>query len=256
VFTLIPYAYLGVAVLGIFTGSGFLICRYDPFVGFFRQGATLNMLLFGGGLLLLGVFVGRPYCRYLCPYGVLLRWTSTFSKWPATVTPAECTQCRLCETACPYSAIDLPVAPETAESRRKGVRRMIATLIAAPFLVAAMGAVGYLCHAPLARLNPTVQLAERIAAEEKGTFTERTIDSDAFRAGQNSPEELYATAHAIQVRFQYGAAALGVFLGLVICGRMLRLARAKENPDYVANRGACLSCARCFAYCPVETNNG
>ncbi|MFW6125228.1 MAG: 4Fe-4S binding protein, partial [Pirellulales bacterium] len=78
---LLAYVYLGLAVALAATGTGFVICRYDPFVGFFRLGATVNMLVFGGALLLVGVFVGRPYCRYLCPLGVLLRWSSSLSKW-------------------------------------------------------------------------------------------------------------------------------------------------------------------------------
>ena len=28
-----------------------------------------DMLIVGGAFLVLGMFVGRPYCRYLCPYG-------------------------------------------------------------------------------------------------------------------------------------------------------------------------------------------
>jgi len=50
----------------------FVICRFDPFVSFFRFTGTFSMLLFGGLLLTVGLFVGRPYCRYLCPYGALL----------------------------------------------------------------------------------------------------------------------------------------------------------------------------------------
>ena len=33
---LFPYIYLGLAVLFASTGAGFIICQYDPFVGFFR----------------------------------------------------------------------------------------------------------------------------------------------------------------------------------------------------------------------------
>ncbi len=37
---LFAYAYLGAAVLFAATGSAFIICRYDPFVGFFDWAAT------------------------------------------------------------------------------------------------------------------------------------------------------------------------------------------------------------------------
>jgi len=71
---IVPYLYLGLAVLFAATGAGFIICRYDPFIGFFRFGASFNMILFGASILLLGTVVARPYCRFLCPYGVLLGW--------------------------------------------------------------------------------------------------------------------------------------------------------------------------------------
>ena len=67
----IPFVYLGLAVLFAATESQFLICRYDPFVGIFRIDAPYTMVIFGGLLLVVGIFVNRPYCRYLCPYGVL-----------------------------------------------------------------------------------------------------------------------------------------------------------------------------------------
>ena len=51
---IIPYLYLGITVLAVATGSGYLICRYDPFVGFFRLGASFNMFVAGGILLLSG----------------------------------------------------------------------------------------------------------------------------------------------------------------------------------------------------------
>ena len=65
--SLVPYAYLGLTVLSVGTGAGYLICRFDPFVGMFRQGASFNMFLVGGIFLVAGVFIGRPYCRFLCP---------------------------------------------------------------------------------------------------------------------------------------------------------------------------------------------
>ena len=45
----------------------FVICRYDPFVSFFRFAGPLHMLLIGGALLVLGVFVGRLVLPVLVP---------------------------------------------------------------------------------------------------------------------------------------------------------------------------------------------
>jgi polyferredoxin len=110
------YVYLGLAVLFAATGSAFIIYQYDPFVIFFRRGGSLNMLILGVSFLLVGMFIGRPYCRYLCPYSVILGWMSKYSKWHLTITPDKCIQCRLCEDSCPFGAIRKPT--QETRSRR------------------------------------------------------------------------------------------------------------------------------------------
>ena len=249
---LIPYVYLGLTALSVTMGAGFLICRYDPFVGFFRLGASYNMFLVGGVFLVAGIFIGRPYCRFLCPYGVLLGWMSRFSKWHATITPGTCIQCRLCEEACPYNAIDPPTPAEVPVSRRQGARRLGTLLLAAPFIIALGAWAGMRAHEVLARLHPTVRLAERMTAEERGEYTDMTLESEAFRSGKKTLVQLYEEAGAVRERFRSGSAWLGAFLGVVVVAKLIGLSVVRHRVDYEANRSGCVSCARCFAYCPVE----
>lgn len=84
----------------------FIICRFDPFVGLFRFTGQAWLLLVGGLLLLAGIFVGRPYCRYLCPYGALLSLLSRCSWRSFSITPDRELDCGLCGDACPYGAIE------------------------------------------------------------------------------------------------------------------------------------------------------
>ena len=249
------YAYLGLTVVGIVTGTGFLICRYDPFVGFFRQGGSFNMLIAGGILLVIGLVIARPYCRFLCPYGILLRWASIFSRWHASITPADCIQCRLCESSCPYNAIVLPTPEEPPEPRRTGTRRLIMLLAAVPLVTLLSAGAGMAAHGYVARLHPTVWLAERVTAEARGEALEPSIESDVFHASMQPVNELYASAEDVRLRFRTACAGFGAFMGLAFCGRLIRLSVIRRTADYEADRGACLSCARCFAYCPVENND-
>ena len=106
---LLKYVYLGLAILfAVKPGLArdFLICRFDPFVGFFRRSGSPAMLMLGGGFLLAGMFIGRPYCRWLCPYGGLLTWCTRVARHGVTITPDKERDCGLCKDACPYGAIE------------------------------------------------------------------------------------------------------------------------------------------------------
>jgi ferredoxin len=255
VLSIIPYAYLGLTVLSLATGAGFLICRYDPFVGFFRLGASFNMFIVGGIFLLAGIFIGRPYCRFFCPYGVLLSWMSRFSKWHVTITPAECVQCRLCEDSCPYGAIKTPTPEHRPITRREGAKRVGILLLITPLIIAVGASTGAASHEVLARLHPTVQLAGRIAAEERGDYSDMTVASEAFRSSDKTIPELYQEARAAVEGFRRPSAWFGAFLGLVVAGKLIAITTVRRRTDYEADRGACVSCGRCFAYCPVEKEN-
>ena len=164
---LLAYVYLGAAVLFAATDTAFLICRYDPFVAMFRMSGELNMLILGGCFLALGVFVGRPYCRYLCPYGAVLGLASRVAKWHVQIPPEECIKCRLCEDSCPYNAIREPTVAQSEANRRGGRRRLALLLVLLPLLIAAGAALGTRLGVPLARLHPMVQLAAQLQTEQQ-----------------------------------------------------------------------------------------
>ena len=65
-------------------------------------------------------------------------------------------------------------------------------------------------------------------------------------------EELFAEAKIIRNRFKTGGWILGLFLGFVVCAKLIGLTIFRRQTEYTTNTGTCLSCARCFSYCPIE----
>jgi len=249
---ILPVVYLGLAVLLAVTGASYVICQYDPFIGFFRFGADFNMVLFGSCLLLLGTVVARPYCRFLCPYGVLLGWMSRLSRRHARITPDECNNCRLCEESCPFGAIRKPLTPPPAPVKDRDVKRLASLFLLLPVVTAACGWIGSRLDVPLSRLHPKVSLAEIVLLENAGRQPTVTDPLKAFKASGKPTEELMAEAGALRRKFRTGGWILGGFVGLVIWAELTGLFIRKRRPEYEMDRGACLSCGRCFAYCPYE----
>jgi NosR/NirI family nitrous oxide reductase transcriptional regulator len=247
-----PYIYLGLAVLFAATGAAFIICQYDPFVGFFRFGADFNMVIFGASMLLLGTVVARPYCRYLCPYGVLLNWMSNLSRRHVKITPNECNNCRLCEESCPFGAIKKADDEALPADKKGDVKRLAILLVMVPVIVFGSGWIGSRLDISLSRLHPTVSLAEEVLLENSGKRTEMTDATKAFRASGKPAEELFAEAKSVQIRFRTGGWILGGFIGLVLCLKLGRLFIRRRQLEYDVDKGTCLSCGRCFAYCPYE----
>jgi ferredoxin len=249
---LVPYIYLGLAVLFAAAGGSFLICLYDPFVGFFRLGASFPMLLAGGVLLLTGIFVARPYCRFLCPYSVLLGWCSRLARRHVTITPDDCINCRLCDEACPFDAILKPTPEKAPESRKQGIKRLGLLLAALPSVMLLCGWAGHMLHVPFARSVLSVEIAEQVVVENRLGQEPQTLDSESFRVTGKPLEQLIEESRVIQERFRRGGLLFGLFVGLVIDLKLIGLAVRRRRTEYTIDRQTCVSCARCFMDCPKE----
>jgi len=250
----VPWVYLGLAVLLAATGGLFIICKYDPFVGIFRMSGSRAMLLTGAGLLVLGMFVGRPYCRYLCPLGVLLGVSSRAAKWRPTVTPGACTQCRLCESACPFGALDYG-SSEVPEQERLATerKRVLVMLLAAPVAVLGFGWLGGKAGLATTAWHPDGKLAALVAAGEKGELKGGIPDEvTAYRRQGARRDEVYARAAAVENRALPIGRVIGGLLGLVLAAKAGQAFFPKRSRDYQTDPEHCVSCTRCFSACPYE----
>ncbi|MCX6232414.1 MAG: 4Fe-4S binding protein [Bacteroidetes bacterium] len=249
---IIPFIYLAFAILYAATASDFIICRYDPFVGFYRFDASFMMFVIGGLLLLIGIFIARPYCRYLCPYGALLNIVSRFSFIHMKITPAECINCKLCENSCPYSAINIPATHREKEKTSVMVKRYIMLSLILPVLVVAGGFITSNFHENLAMVNHKVKLASEILHNSNyGIKGKEAIEITAFKSSGQTVTQLNTEAAAIIAEFKTASWFTGAFIGLVIGLTLIGLSVFKYHVDYTPNKASCLSCARCMDYCPV-----
>ena len=248
----IPFVYLGLAVLSAATGSQFIICRYDPFVGIFRLDAPYTMIIFGSLLLIVGIFINRPYCRYLCPYGVLQKIFSRFSVKHLTISPAECKSCRLCETGCPYNAILPPDPVKDLEKPEPSKKGSLVYFLMIPVLAAAFAVILYNLAPSFSVVNNNVSLAREIRLEkEKGTKAVSKAAIAYFESGKTE-NELFKEEKYIIDRFRKGAPWVGIFLGLSLGIGLFRLTIRNLRTEYKPDRGRCFSCGKCFKFCPVK----
>jgi len=272
---LLPWIYLSAAVVLAGMGCTFIICRADPFVSIFRiipvgkwanallhqappPGGVLGisgkveMLILAGIFLMIGVFVARPYCRFLCPYGAILRVFSRLSWRHTTITPDECVQCRLCEQSCPYNAIRRPSGPGPGAARSKEKKRLAILILLLPALTAAGAVMGRSVSEQLAKLDYTVALAERVRLEETLLVEGQTDASEAFRATGRPNSDLYAQSLGIKGSYRTATAVMGGFIGMVIALKLISLSVHRTRTDYLPDRAKCISCGRCWSFCPVE----
>ena len=250
---LIPYLYLGLSILFATTQTDFIICKYDPFVGIFRMDASFNMLVLGGSFLIIGMFVGRPYCRFLCPYGVLLNWTSSVSKKHLTITPSECIDCKLCEHSCPMDAINKPVTDPV--KKKKDVNRFLISAILIPLWILAGGYIVSSAHVYLSKANRTIQLAELLITNPELKQDPDHIDVQTFLTAGKTMESLVGEASQIRKQFYYGGWMLGGFLGLAFGLIFTKKTMYRSRQDYEPDKGNCVSCGRCMDFCPVGKPN-
>lgn len=249
---LLAYVYLATAILFAATGSAFIICRYDPFISFFRLSGHLSILILGACFLVVGMFIARPYCRFICPYGVILRQLSRLSKWKVTITPDDCIKCRLCEDSCPFGAITKPTVEWPQTGYIKSKKLLVFLIILLPVLIFLGGWGGASLNHSWSRLHATVRLAERIYLENQGLLSDTTDASLAFRATGEPIEDLYDQASVIRKQFKFAGGLLGAFIGLIAGLKLIIPSIRKQRTDFQADRASCLACGRCFKYCPKE----
>jgi len=76
----------------------------DPFL-IFSFNITWTISLFSAALLVAALFVYRPWCRFLCPFGLVGWLLEQVSLMRPRIDRDVCKECQLCVKACPSGAM-------------------------------------------------------------------------------------------------------------------------------------------------------
>ncbi len=248
--SVIPWIYLCFALLFAFTHSRFIICQFDPFIGIFRLGGDTGLIFFGVALLLMSVFTGRPFCRFLCPYGALLSLFSSVSIRKPQITQNQCVNCQLCHQSCPVDAVLPPYQNKVEEERTKSVWRVLRYVVVVPCLML-LGVFLMRLSAPrLSVANKDVRLYQLVMQQESNPDQPMPAEVEAFYAQGRTIEELTATNEKIQKDFLFYGSIAGAVIGWVIGVNLIRLTLRRTRKEYSIDARHCVACGKCFSYCP------
>ena len=248
--SMIPWIYLAFTILYAATRSQFLICRLDPFIGIFRLGGDLGVMSFGIVLLVMSVFIGRPFCQFLCPYGALLSVFSALSWKKLEITNKGCINCALCGVSCPVDAIRAPQNSRTKEERTRGVKRIILFAILLPLLTLAGAVLVGSQSDALSLAHKDVYLYELLLEQEANPEMEESLEVETFHALGGNMEELKAQVDDIREDYKFYACLAGALIGFVIGFKLLKLSLKRGRKTYEIDMARCTMCGKCFNYCP------
>lgn len=100
--------------------GGWLLAIKNPgireAIGFLFTWKSIILII----VILLSIYVYRPFCKYLCPLGAIYGFFNRIAIYQLTVNEDACTKCGVCTKACPME-VQVPEKPYSAECIRCGV---------------------------------------------------------------------------------------------------------------------------------------
>ena len=169
-----------------------------------------------------------------------------------TITPAGCTNCRLCEETCPYDAIIPSSSTRDLEKPEQTRRRFITFVILVPFISALGSLILFNLSSSLAGVDNNVRLAREIRSEKESGIIAVSQAAITYKESGETDSELFNTEAKIIQRYKKATPWIGLFLGLSLSIGLVSLSVRTERTEYKPHQGKCYSCGRCFEYCPIK----
>ena len=102
----------------------------------------------------------------------------------------------------------------------------------------------------LSQSNKVVKLAAIIQQHEANPPETESFEAQAFFSQGGITDDLIKQAEEVKAQFATGSRIAGGFMGLIIGITLLNLSLKRSRPRYAIDKGNCVSCGRCFTYCP------
>lgn len=100
------YIALVATIILTFNASRLIFADIDPYYAmyhFFTDEITIGSLIVLAATMIGSLFVERPWCKYVCPYGAVLGLVGKFSIFKIRRKTSTCTNCTLCDRQCPVN---------------------------------------------------------------------------------------------------------------------------------------------------------
>ena len=88
------------------TSATLFFADYDPYYALFNfwtGEVAISGLIILGVVILVSLFVERPFCKYACPYGAILGVFNLFRIFKIKRNISTCIDCKACDRACPMN---------------------------------------------------------------------------------------------------------------------------------------------------------
>ena len=119
VFPYFRFAVLGLILFATYRSFNLVFSHIDPFYALFHiwtgTALPLSMAVLGG-VLVLSLFIRRPWCRWMCPFGAVLGLAGKIAPFAIRRNSELCIGCKACDRACP-SGIKISEPDKIADSR-------------------------------------------------------------------------------------------------------------------------------------------
>lgn len=100
------YIALIATIILTFNASRLIFADVDPYYAmyhFFTDEITIGSLIVLAATMIGSLFVERPWCKYVCPYGAVLGLVGKFSIFKIRRKASACNNCTLCDRQCPVN---------------------------------------------------------------------------------------------------------------------------------------------------------